>query len=187
MVSKNLIRETILKKRSSLSSEKVSFLSEKISSNFLSLPEVKKSKTIGIYLSYSNEADTRVIVQRLLETGKRVCVPVMDFQKNCFDFCLLESIEKTSKNKIGISEPSEKIVVSPKKIDLFAVPGIAFDLEGNRVGSGKGYYDRFFSENKINSKKIGIAFEFQVSERIPCEKHDVKMDVIVTENAVLKF
>jgi len=77
--------------------------------------------------------------------------------------------------------------MDPTKIDLFIVPGAVFDLKGVRIGYGVGYYDKFFNENKIKVPKIALAFEFQIAKEIELEAHDVNMDLIITENSLMRF
>ena len=71
------------------------------------------------------------------------------------------------------------------KIDLIIVPGVAFDKEGNRIGFGRGYYDRFL-ENYSDSVKISIAYDFQLVEKIEAEKHDKKVDIIFLKNNLIE-
>ena len=86
----------------------------------------------------------------------------------------------------GILEPKKDKIknISSDKIDLIIVPGVAFDLKGNRMGHGKGYYDRFL--NLVKSTSIGLAFEFQIIENIPVESHDKPIDMIITEKRIIK-
>jgi 5-formyltetrahydrofolate cyclo-ligase len=89
------------------------------------------------------------------------------------------------KNGFGILEPRKEAEPADiRKIDLILVPGVAFDRLGNRLGHGKGFYDRFL-ESCNNAYTIGIAYDFQVFNNIPCELHDKKMDAITTESGVL--
>jgi len=82
---------------------------------------------------------------------------------------------------LGISEPDlDKIFEG--KIDLVIVPGIAFDWQKNRLGRGKGYYDRFFETNQL--LKIGVCFDFQLIETVPNSEHDICMDIIITPSGI---
>ena len=88
-----------------------------------------------------------------------------------------------SKSRLGILEPlREKKTVNTDEIDLVIVPGLAFDKSGNRLGHGKGYYDRYLERCGENVFFIGIAYDFQVLDTIPADAHDIKMNMIVTES-----
>jgi 5-formyltetrahydrofolate cyclo-ligase len=86
----------------------------------------------------------------------------------------------------NILEPRQECVneVSPESIDLMIVPGVAFDCQGNRIGHGMGYYDRLL-QKKMRAHYFGLAFELQIVESIPSEKHDIKVEKIVTEERII--
>lgn len=81
-----------------------------------------------------------------------------------------------------IEEPTGTDTVSPEEIELIVVPGVAYDRSGNRLGRGKGFYDRLLSSTKAT--KIGVAYEFQLVDSIPTEPHDVKMDLVITQSGI---
>lgn len=76
-----------------------------------------------------------------------------------------------------IEEPSGDNTVSPEEIELVVVPGMAYDRRGNRLGRGKGFYDRLLASTKAT--KVGIAYEFQLLDEIPAEPHDISMDIVI--------
>lgn len=80
-------------------------------------------------------------------------------------------------NKLGILEPSKGKAIKPEDLDLILVPGLGFDKDGNRLGRGKGFYDRFLPQTR--AYKIGICYQFQVLEQIPTDIFDIKMDEII--------
>lgn len=94
---------------------------------------------------------------------------------------LIESIELRYP-KIKIYHPNYE----PTKLDIVLVPLLAFDIHGNRIGMGGGYYDRFLKKHP-NAKKIGLAFELQKIESAPAEPHDVRLDTVITEHGVYTF
>ena len=71
-------------------------------------------------------------------------------------------------------------------IDLMIIPGAAFDLSGNRIGYGGGYYDILLSERRREIPVVALAYEEQLVDKIPSEKHDVKVDMIITDNRIIK-
>ena len=114
---------------------------------------------------------------------KEVYVPVV--KGNEIIPSLLKRWEELKSGAYGILEPEEIRAIEPHKIDVAIVPGIAFDFRGYRIGYGKGYFDRLLA--KMDAMKVGIAFDFQLVEEIPHEKHDIKMDVIITEKRILQL
>lgn len=84
-----------------------------------------------------------------------------------------------------IEEPTGNETVSPEEIDLIVVPAVAYDRRGNRLGRGKGFYDRLLAEARAT--KIGVGYEFQLLDELPAEPHDVPMDYVITQTLTLKF
>lgn len=84
-----------------------------------------------------------------------------------------------------IEEPTGNNTIDPSEMELIVVPAVAYDRKGNRLGRGKGFYDRLLATTK--APKIGIAYEFQVVDEIPAEPHDIPMDMVISQRTVLKF
>lgn len=84
-----------------------------------------------------------------------------------------------------IEEPTGNNTVSPDEIDLIVVPAVAYDRRGNRLGRGKGFYDRLLAEAR--AIKIGVGYEFQLIDELPAEQHDVPMDYVITQKVTIKF
>src|SRR5690606_25232452 len=98
-----------------------------------------------------------------------------------------QSLEELSPGTFGVMEPPEKEEIVLKDIDVVVVPGVAFDRNGYRIGYGAGYYDNFLPKLKSDAKNIAVAFEMQLRDLIPVESHDVKMDMIITEQGIYTF
>ncbi|WAM30700.1 5-formyltetrahydrofolate cyclo-ligase [Caldicellulosiruptor naganoensis] len=141
--------------------------------------------TAFIYMSLPDEVDTSRIIKYLTAKGKKICVPkIVDKEKMIATEYRKDS--KLKRNKFGIVEPKETIEVNPSNIDICIIPLLAFDRSLNRIGFGKGYYDRFLREVTSSCLKVGIAYYFQMVPRIFAEKHDVELDVIVTDRLILR-
>lgn len=154
----------------------------------MSIPEIDNANNIGVYLSFKKEVNTTEIIEKLWLMEKKLFAPVVNVDLHGFSFAELNSLHNLSENKYGVPEPphtADKIF--PEEIDLFLVPGIAFDKKGHRLGWGKGYYDKFFNSFQIKGKKVGLAFSFQMVESIPNESFDVPMDYVVSEKDFTKF
>ena len=144
-----------------------------------------QAKTILFYYPKSDEVDTLAAIAASLEQKKTVCLPCTDRKTGVITACEISGLDghNLEKAAFGIPEPKpgENTAVPAQKIDLVIVPGVAFDLHGDRVGHGLGYYDRFLTSAR-KAKKIALAFDFQVvNEKIVCESHDVTVDEIITE------
>ena len=146
----------------------------------------KKANTIAIYVSKEDEVDTRELIRKCLEDGKTVCIPVVYPEGKDMTFYQIDSLEGLHLNQYGILEPdiSVRNLVFSFDIDLFIVPMLAFDQEGNRLGYGGGYYDKYLK--KSIGYKLGIAYDIQMAGVLDTEKTDVKMDEIITENRLVK-
>jgi 5-formyltetrahydrofolate cyclo-ligase len=152
-----------------------------IAEKFLSLPELKKAKSILLYFPHKNEVDTTYIIEKLLEQGKDVILPkVVGFHINPIKISDLTSLKS---GYAGIKEP-EGETYPLEKVDIIVIPAIAFDMTGHRLGYGKGYYDRLLS--KVDALKIGLAYDFQVLEKLPSEPHDIPVDMIITPTKIIR-
>lgn len=138
-------------------------------------------KVIGIYLSIPNEVETDGIIEELLKQGKIVAAPRIE--DNELVFHKLESIKDVEHNKYHIREPlfSSEII---DNIEIMIVPGIAFDVSKNRIGYGKGYYDRYLSKHECY--KVGLAFDEHLHKEIPTDSSDVKMDIVITDKRFMQ-
>jgi len=154
-----------------------------ICKKLITSPEFQQAKTILLYCPKDDEVDTWAAITAALVQAKTACLPRTDEQTKEITAYRISGSEKLEKAAYGIFEPAgdEKKAIAAEKIDLIIVPGVAFDVHGDRVGHGRGYYDKFLAAAK-NAKKVAIAFDFQVvEEKIVCESHDVTVDRIITE------
>ncbi len=170
---KEALRKEYLAKRRALSRKEVAGKSRKIISKLLADPLYKAAQTIMIYLSKENEVDTHALLH---ESGKRIVLPKV---KGSDLICCLYSRGNLAIGSFGVLEPNTEEVVASSDIGLILVPGVVFDKKGNRIGYGMGYYDRLLSHMKC--QKIGLAYDFQIAEKIDATLKDVKMDKVITD------
>ena len=143
----------------------------------LNHPRVNAAKTILLYYSMPDEVDTHNLVDLLREQGKTVLLPVTLAHK--LEIRRYEGPKSLQEGKVfHIMEPTGAIFKQLHTIDLVIVPGIGFDPQGNRLGRGKGYYDRFLKLIP-QAYKLGLCFDFQKVTSVPTEETDVKMDEII--------
>ena len=112
---------------------------------------------------------------------KKVVVPVIDKDSNEIIPAEYPGFDRLKKGAYGIMEPTSIKEFPKEKINLVIVPGIAFDENGNRVGFGKGYFDRFLAKLPDGTPAIALAFDLQIVKHIPVAEHDKKMKKIITE------
>jgi 5-formyltetrahydrofolate cyclo-ligase len=182
--SKQEIRTKLLVKLLALTSKELKRRSLDVEKRLSSLSIYKKAKLIMVYFPLKGEVDILEMVRRDLGL-KRFCFPVVDLKKKNLEVFEIKSLEGDFvPGAYGISEPDTRKSkkVDAKEVDLVVVPALAFDRSLNRLGRGKGYYDRFLKTLNPLCKKVGIAFEFQILENLPIHPPmDEKVDVVVSE------
>lgn len=179
-ILKKELRKTISDRKSKLTEEQLGCLSEKLFVHMEMLPVFQEAKIILLYHSLKDEVKTHTFIEKW-KYQKTIVLPVVEGENLKLRIYNGSSYLKTG--AYGIEEPTGELFTDYEKIDLAIIPGISFDLHGNRLGRGKGYYDRLLPG--IKAYKIGICFAFQITEKIPTEPHDSKMNLIITENGVL--
>ena len=177
MLDKKQIRNDILKIRDNLTKDFVLENSRKITEKVLNTNEYKEANCIYIYMNTRNEVSTKDIIINALKKGKKVAIPKIE--NNKMEFYYISNIDEIKSGYFGIQEPIGNVIAKEKHI-LMIMPGVAFDIGKHRIGYGKGFYDRYLSENTVD-KKIALAFSFQILNKIPYDNHDIVPDIIVTE------
>jgi 5,10-methenyltetrahydrofolate synthetase len=139
---------------------------------------------VGGYYPVNFEVDILEFLKNLEIKGLELSLPVVK-KKNQMDFYSWSNKNLLKLNKYGIPEPEKIKKVFP---DILLVPLVAFDDRLNRIGYGGGYYDRYINKisNKKNLLKIGIAHSCQKINRVPVNKYDMKLDIIITEKYILR-
>lgn len=174
------LRQELKTLRGEMDEKSVAEKSRKIIKKVSRIEEFLTAKTVMIYMSLKNEVCADELIEIALKMGKNVVVPVT--VGDDIIPCEIGDIKNLKTGKFGIREPGEKNVWDGD-IDLVIVPGVGFSRHGGRIGFGKGYYDRFL-EGKT-SKKIALAYSFQVVDDAFSDKFDIPMDIIVTEEELI--
>lgn len=176
------LRKVLKEKRSKILNRDYEYKCNQIEQLLLPFINDQKFEFIHCFVSMNKkfEVNTHPIIEDLLSKGKTVIVPVMNGDE--LEHSKINSTNELVKNTLGILEPKENLKIDTRKIDLILVPLLGVDIRGNRLGYGKGYYDKFLQT--AEALKIGLAFEEFVLDEIPSEKHDVKLDGFITEKGV---
>jgi 5-formyltetrahydrofolate cyclo-ligase len=175
----------MLARRRSLSEEEFRSASRIIQQAFLETEEYRQAWSVAVYASIHHEVDTGLIVQTALESGKKVAFPAVVEHRLVFRQVKADSSMKSG--VFGILEPcTDCRVFPPDEVDVFVLPGIAFDLKGERIGYGKGFYDKTLHRMEGEGRLVGMCYDFQLVDEIVGEPHDVKMDLIITEKRVVR-
>ncbi|HEX6981461.1 MAG TPA: 5-formyltetrahydrofolate cyclo-ligase [Balneolaceae bacterium] len=183
--SKEQWREQFLNQRDALSLEKWTELSQKVIRRLKQQSVLKTAKTIHCYVSMNErrEVNTHPLVKEMIASGKKVVVPVTDFEDGTLSHFELQSFDDLAVNKWGVLEPAKGKRAEVSEIDLVIVPMAGGDESCNRIGYGGGFYDRFLKE--VSCPKIGLSFEQNITPKLPVESFDIPLDKIVTEDRVL--
>ena len=183
-MNKNSIRKLFIQKRIGLSNTTQIHVSKTICETILNLHCYKNSQTIGLYMAINNEIDISFVWRNAIDNNKQCYFPKVT-DKNSMLFLPANNLANFTKNKWGILEPTtNEISACPtSKLDLLILPLVAFDNLGNRIGMGKGFYDKALANNCATTL-IGVAYDFQKVPLIKSETWDVKLDIIVTEKMI---
>jgi len=179
---KKQLRREILEKLHNIPKEekrkKVKILKDKL----FSLNEFKKAKCVMFYVSKHYEIDTHGMIDESLAMGKRVLVPITLKEERMLKASELRDREKELiKGHYGIHQPHEDHIrpVPLEEVNLMVIPALAFDKGGHRLGHGGGYYDRFLERAPSSVMKVGLAFAFQLVDKLPTHDKDVPVDKVI--------
>lgn len=183
------LRKVILARKDLLTKEEQAKKSEAIHRRLLSLPAWEEATLVMIYVSFGSEVSTDYLIKKALAQGKRVAVPYCYREERKLTASIIydypgDLIPRTW----GILEPRPESLrpIDPSYIDLCLVPGVAFDIFGNRLGYGAGYYDRFLPGLRAGTPKIALAFEIQIVDTVFPTPRDVPVDLIITEARIIR-
>lgn len=146
----------------------------------------QSASVVMLFLSLPHEVDTTPLILWAWQHGKSVVVPKVSWEQRHIIPVEITSLETgLTQDRMGLRNPVSGLPVPFEDIDLVVAPGLGFDRQGNRLGRGGAYYDRFFSTHNIRAAKWAVCFSEQLRPKIPYNGHDVPMDAIVTEQEVI--
>ncbi len=189
-LTKEAIRRRLLLKRKKLTPEYILKKSKIIADNFLKLDIYQQSTNIMLYVATKLEVQTQEIIKSAHQDKKNIFIPlIIRGSHNLFPSLVKDFEKELIRGDLGIFQPSKEFyrICPPDILDLVIVPGVAFNVQGYRLGRGGGYYDRFLSQLEPRTISVALAFEMQILEEIPVEEKDIPVDYIITEKRVIKI
>ncbi len=158
--------------------------SQSVLSKLFKTSEFKKAQTVMFYSSFDGEVQTTDMMKQAQNLGKKIVLPVTIKEEQTITPFFVHHIENSLVDgPYGIRQPDLRTAqtVDVRSLDLVLVPGLAFDRKGNRLGRGKGYYDRFLKTLPSTTPSFGLAFDFQVMDCLPSiEEHDAPVSRVIT-------
>lgn len=188
LLYKSKLRKEILTRLDSQCSLDISSKSLVIQKRLFELEEFKKARCVVAYVSMAGEVDTHRIIEESIRMGKTVGVPVLvgdsggKGKRDLIISHIRDRIKELEVGPYGIKQPKAADIkpIPYEDMDMVLVPAVAFDNEGNRLGRGKGYYDRFLEKLPKHALKVGLCFDIQRLESVPILPHDIPVRVLLS-------
>ena len=182
------LRRKLLNCLLAIPSEQRSERSRKACRNLVSTEQFQGASTVMMFLSLPHEVDTSEAILFAWQIGKVVAVPKISWQQRHMIPVQISSLETgISTGTGGLRNPITAVPVPFEDIDLVVTPALGFDRNGNRLGRGGSYYDRFFANAELKAPRCGFAFIEQLIDSIPVIEHDKPVDFLVTDEEIIYF
>jgi 5-formyltetrahydrofolate cyclo-ligase len=185
------LRKKLRQQRRSLSAAEQQEKASRVYQQIVTRSFFNRSRRVALYFASDDELDPLAVLLRALEMGKRVYLPVLSAHRpDKVSFAPFRSGDALLPNRWGILEPDQLIrrLVKPQSLDLVFVPLVGFDASCNRLGMGKGFYDRSFAyRQRLGFRRprlVGLAYENQKMDQIPVSEWDVPLDAVITEAGI---
>lgn len=180
---KQSIREAQKKHRAEMDKERKASLDRDIAANVRRLNEYSPAKTLLVYVSTPIEVDTKLIIENAWADGKKVAVPRCIPDTRDMEFHFISSFDELSPGSFSVLEPDPSLPIVTDFTDcLMIVPGMQFDMNGYRLGYGKGYYDRYMV--RFNGRSAGICYSNELRPYMHHGRYDRSVDIIVTDKKI---
>jgi 5-formyltetrahydrofolate cyclo-ligase len=187
-VNKDVLRRQIRLALKEMTDAQRAEQSAAVARQVIALEEFQAADPIFLYVAIGLEVATASVAEAAWRAGKTVLVPRVDWKRRRMDAIPCRSLDEgLVEGRYGLLEPAAGEPVDPETIELIVVPGLAFDRRGRRLGRGGGFYDRFLAQPGCTALRVGVAFDQQLTETIPTDAHDQPVDLLVTDQTVLRF
>lgn len=186
-MNRKILREKILQHRLQYSQSELSVLGEQIGERVKQTESFRNAPVVHCFfgVEQKGEIGTKTILNEILRSGKKLVMPQVDSRSDYLKHYQVKDLDELSTSRWGIPEPVTGTQVAVKHIDLVLVPGITGDRYGNRIGYGKGYYDRFLGEPGFRGQSILLLPDNCLVDQVPVKPHDIAVDMIATETGVI--
>lgn len=175
-MDKKELRRIIREKKRAMTVEAIEAASCRLGQLFAETEEYKNAKTIYGYLPYNQEVRTIPMLQKALEDGKKVAVPKV--YGDDMKFIYMDDLSAVSEGYAGIPEPTADGPVAEDKTALVLMPGMAFTKNGDRMGYGGGFYDKFLA-SEPDHPTVALCYDFQMVEELPTAEYDIPVDKVL--------
>lgn len=183
---KKQLRDTVLAIRDAMPAEVRRAASVAILARVCAMPAYARANVVLAYMGFGTEIETNAFFERIVNDGKTAVLPRVDRASQSLRLHSARSASGLLTSKWGIREPrTDAPAVSIDAVDFVLMPGVAFDRSGNRLGYGRGYYDKLLSAANPALARVAAAFSCQVVERVPVGSHDKKVQCIFTEKETI--
>lgn len=181
---KKQLRASLKQKRAAIPEKDRQKYSQIITARLFELKEIQNANIVFAYISYATEVFTHDVLKKLLADGKKVVVPkILSSKKMVSQYFV--SWDDLEPGTLGILTPKNG-EITHETVDVAITPGLGFTEQGHRIGFGAGYYDRWFATHDVRLK-VAIAFETQIVEALPTEETDIPVDLILTEERIIRI
>jgi 5-formyltetrahydrofolate cyclo-ligase len=183
-LQKNILRDAARKRRAEIDLEEIKNKSRRICAHLLEI--LDGNNPVMVYVSKSPEVETGALIAALIEQDGHVVVPIIERETTSLRLSYLKDPSVLVESTFQVPEPvNHEIPARAEDIRMVVIPMLAFDRQGNRLGYGAGYYDRFLSSHP-DIPRIGLAFSCQEFAAIPSDENDIRMNVVITEQGVIR-
>ncbi|MBD5641287.1 MAG: 5-formyltetrahydrofolate cyclo-ligase [Desulfovibrio sp.] len=182
--AKKTLRREILRRRAAYDPAVIAMRSRLCQANLLESPLWRKARAVALYAAIRGEADTALLLDAALKTGKKLFLPrITDAARGEMRLAPCLALAKLTPGIWNIPEPEPG--PEPESLDLIVMPGLAFDNSGRRLGYGGGYYDRYLARRPdLAPCRAGLCLSFQIVPRVPADKWDACVDSICSERSL---
>ena len=183
---KKQMRSAVLARRDAMSPSERAVASRAIVDKLCNLTSYQSASVVLIYMTFGSEIETKPLFERIVTDGKVVVLPRVDKTSQTLMLHSVKSVAELQSSRWGIFEPATPApIVALKEVGFVLLPGVAFDRAGNRLGYGRGYYDKLLSCADPTLARVAAAYACQVVEKVPAGTWDQKIDTVITENEII--
>jgi 5-formyltetrahydrofolate cyclo-ligase len=176
------LRRRMRRARQGIPADQRARMAEIVADRLFALPEAASARTLLLFYSFGSEVATAGMAARVRAEGKRLLLPYVE---DAMEAAEVREGDELVRAPYGAREPARRVPVDPAAVEVVVTPGLAFDLRGNRLGYGGGYYDRYLARLRSDTVRIGIGYAVQIVDRVPAGPADQPVDLVVTEADVI--